>query len=90
MKILFSFRLSAFSARIVKISSKSLINFLETKKITLFQTIRSLGDLEDIFNTQSSILIEKLIDLAEILFKVSLRISISSKESLLDKEGEYL
>ena len=87
---MFSFRLSAFSARIVKISSKSLINFLETKKITLFQTIRSLGDLEDIFNTQSSILIEKLIDLAEILFKVSLKISISSKESLLDKDGENL
>ena len=87
---MFSFRLSAFSARIVKISSKSLINFLETKKITLFQTVRSLGDLEDIFNTQSSILIEKLIDLAEILFKVSLKISISSKESLLDKDGENL
>ena len=77
-KVLFSFITSAFSASIVKISSKSLINFFDTKFMTLFHEVRSLGAIEDIFKTQSSIFIEKLIDLVEILFKVSFNISSSS------------
>ena len=46
--------------------------------MTLFHEVRSLGAIEDIFKTQSSIFIEKLIDLVEILFKVSFNISSSS------------
>ena len=42
--------------------------------MTLFHEVKSLGVIEEIFKTQSSIFIEKLIDLVEILFKVSFNI----------------